>query len=46
MEGSGPGLLLSQMVLSRRQNAGQNHDIKLADRFLKMWHNSDICERE
>jgi hypothetical protein len=32
------------MLLSRHQNAGQNHDIKLTD-VLKMWQSSDIWER-
>jgi hypothetical protein len=29
------------LSLSRHQNAGQNHDIKIG----KMWQSSDICER-
>jgi hypothetical protein len=34
------------MLLSRHQNAGQNHDIKIGNRcFSKMWHISDIRER-
>jgi hypothetical protein len=32
-------------LLSRYQNAGKNHDIKRADRYLKMWQSSDIWER-
>jgi hypothetical protein len=27
------------------QNAGQNHDIKIAKNVLIMWHSSDIWER-
>jgi hypothetical protein len=30
------------MLLSRHQNAGQNHGIKTADDVLKMSHSSDI----
>jgi hypothetical protein len=33
------------MLLSRHQNAGQNHDIKIPNRCLKVWHSSDIWER-
>jgi hypothetical protein len=33
------------ILLSRYPNAGQNHDIKIANRCLNMWHRSDICER-
>jgi hypothetical protein len=33
------------MSLSRHQSAGQNHDIKIGNRCLKMWHSSDIWER-
>jgi biotin operon repressor len=33
------------MLLSHHQNAGQTHDIKRANRCLKMWHTSDIWER-
>jgi hypothetical protein len=35
VEGSGTGLLLSRMFLSRHQNAGQNHDIKIANRCFE-----------
>jgi hypothetical protein len=31
--------------LSRHQNAGQNHDIKIGNRCFNMWHSSDIWER-
>jgi hypothetical protein len=30
------------MLLSRYHNAGQNHDMKIGNRRLKMWHGSDI----
>jgi hypothetical protein len=33
------------MLISRQQNAGQNHDIKTGNRCLKMWYSSDIWER-
>jgi hypothetical protein len=33
------------MFLSRHQNAGQNHDIKIGNDLLKMWHSLDIWER-
>jgi hypothetical protein len=33
------------MLLSCHQNAGQNNDIKIANRCLKMWRSSDIWER-
>jgi hypothetical protein len=33
------------MLLSRHQNASQNHDIKIVNRGLKMWHSSNIWER-
>jgi hypothetical protein len=33
------------MLLSRHQNARQNHDIKIANRCFKMWHSPDILER-
>jgi hypothetical protein len=33
------------MLLSRYQNAGQNHDIKLANSTFEMWHTSNIWER-
>jgi hypothetical protein len=32
------------MLLSRHQNAGQNRNIKTANRSLKMWQSSDIWE--
>jgi hypothetical protein len=33
------------MLLSRHQNAGQNHNIKIAKiDILKMWQSSDIWE--
>jgi hypothetical protein len=32
------------MLLSHHQNTGQNRDIKVANRCLKMWHSSDIWE--
>jgi hypothetical protein len=28
------------MLLSHHQNAGQNHDIKIANRCLTIWHRS------
>jgi hypothetical protein len=31
------------VLLSRHQNTGQNHDTKMP---LKMWHSSNISERE
>jgi hypothetical protein len=34
------------MLLSRHQNAGQSYDIKIANRFLKMWQSSDIWKRQ
>jgi hypothetical protein len=36
---------IKYMLLSRHQNAGQNHDIKTGKDVLKMWHSSDIWER-
>jgi hypothetical protein len=33
------------MLLSRHQNAGQNHDITQVTDGLKLWHSSDIWER-
>jgi hypothetical protein len=33
------------MLLSRRQNAGQNHDKNIANRSFKMWQCSNIWER-
>jgi hypothetical protein len=33
------------MLLSRHQNASQNHDIERANRCLKMWYISHIWER-
>jgi hypothetical protein len=30
------------MLLSRHQNAGQIHDIKIGNKRFEMWHNSDI----
>jgi hypothetical protein len=32
------------MLLSRHQNAGQNHDINVSNRCFEMWHSSDIWE--
>jgi site-specific DNA-adenine methylase len=32
------------MLLSRHQNAGQNHDIKRANNFFLMWNSSNILE--
>jgi hypothetical protein len=29
-------------LMFRHQNAGQNHNIKIANRSLKMWHRSTI----
>jgi hypothetical protein len=34
------------MLLSHNQNAVRNHDIKIDNGFLKMWHSSDIWERQ
>jgi hypothetical protein len=34
------------MLLSRHRNAGQIQDIKIGKRYLKMWHSSDIWERQ
>jgi hypothetical protein len=36
---------IKYILLSRHQNAGKNHDIKAANP-LKMYHSSDICERQ
>jgi hypothetical protein len=33
------------MLVSRRQNLGQNDDIKIGTDYLKMWQSSDIWER-
>jgi hypothetical protein len=33
------------MILFRHRNTGQNRDIKISNRCLKMWHNSYIWER-
>jgi hypothetical protein len=33
------------MSLSRHQNAGQNHVIKVGNNILKMWHSSDVWEQ-
>jgi hypothetical protein len=33
------------MLLCHHQNAGQNHDIKTADRSFKMWYSSNIWGR-
>jgi hypothetical protein len=35
---------IKYMLLSRHQNAGLNHNIKIANRSLKMWHKSNIWE--
>jgi hypothetical protein len=36
---------IKYMLLSPHQNAGQNHDVKIANRYaLKMSHSSDIWE--
>jgi hypothetical protein len=34
------------VLLSRHQNVGQNGDIKIANRCLKMCHSSNICGRQ
>jgi hypothetical protein len=34
------------MLMSRHQNAGQNHNVKVGDRSLKMLHSSNIWERQ
>jgi hypothetical protein len=33
------------MLLSCHQNAGQNYDIKIGNRCLKLWHSSYIWEQ-
>jgi hypothetical protein len=33
-------------LLFRHQNAGQINDTKIDNRVLKMWHSSDIWERQ
>jgi ABC-type transport system substrate-binding protein len=32
------------IFLSHHQNAGQNHNIKMANRSFEMWHSSNIWE--
>jgi hypothetical protein len=34
------------MLLSRHQNAGQNHDIKIANRSFENTHSSNIWEQQ
>jgi hypothetical protein len=34
------------LLLSHHQNAGQNHDVKIGNRSLKMWHSSNIWEQQ
>jgi hypothetical protein len=33
------------MVMSRNQNAGHNHNIKIDNKSLKVWKNSNIWEQ-
>jgi hypothetical protein len=32
------------MLMCRHQNAGQNYNMKTANRFFEMWQNSEIWE--
>jgi hypothetical protein len=32
------------MLLSRHQNAGQSHEIKIANTSFEMWYSSNILE--
>jgi hypothetical protein len=34
------------MLLSRHQNVRKSYEIKTADRSLKLWHSSHVCERK